>query len=162
MEEKKFIVDCMLGKLSRWLRILGFDTQYVRYLNDMQILTQARYQGRTLLTRDTALFKKAGDLAYLVRSESIEKQLHEVMVHFHLRPDYLFTRCPHCNALLQPTNQGEERPFTPLYVSCSFPNIKICPECHQSYWPGTHWLNIIKKNSIQSPLTLTLSHQSSM
>ena len=44
MNNIKFIVDCMLGKLARWLRILGFDTQYVRYLTDAQLLAQARYQ----------------------------------------------------------------------------------------------------------------------
>lgn len=57
MNNIKFIVDCMLGKLARWLRILGFDTQYVRYLTDAQLLAQARYQNRILLTKDTLLYK---------------------------------------------------------------------------------------------------------
>jgi len=151
MENIKFIVDCMLGKLSRWLRILGFDTQYVRFLNDTQILAQARYQGRILLTKDTALYRRAGNLGCLVQSETIEKQLDEILTHFHLHPDESLTRCPHCNVLLETANKNEPIPQIPLYVLRSFPIIKVCPECCRSFWPGTHWDNIIKKVQFHYP-----------
>lgn len=145
MSKNQFIADCMLGKLARWLRILGFDTQYVRYLTDAQLLAQARYQNRILLTKDTLLHKKAKNLGYLVHSETIEEQVSEILHHFRLHPNPALTRCPHCNLPLEIPNQNDPTPWAPLYVLRSFSNIKVCPQCGQAFWPGTHWSNILKK-----------------
>lgn len=145
MSNNKFIADCMLGKLARWLRILGFDTQYVRYLTDAQLLAQARYQNRILLTKDTLLYKKAKNLGYFVHSETIEEQVKEILHHFQLHPHLALTRCPYCNLPLEIPTPTVQIPWTPLYVLRSFSNIKICPRCSQTFWPGTHWKNIIKK-----------------
>lgn len=145
MSNNKFIADCMLGKLARWLRILGFDTQYVRYLTDAQLLAQARYQNRILLTKDTLLYKKAKNLGYLVRSVTVEKQINEILHHFQLHPHLSLTRCPHCNIPLEIPSQKDQIPWAPLYVLRSFSDIKVCPRCNQTFWPGTHWKNIIKK-----------------
>jgi len=145
MDKNQFIADCMLGKLARWLRILGFDTQYVRYLSDAQLLAQARYQNRILLTKDTLLHKKAKNLGYLVHSETIDEQVNEIVHHFQLRPNLNLARCPHCNFPLKILNQIDFIPWIPLYVLRSFSNIKVCPQCGHAFWPGTHWNNIIKK-----------------
>ncbi|NLJ39854.1 MAG: hypothetical protein GX432_14010 [Candidatus Atribacteria bacterium] len=145
MDKNRFIADCMLGKLARWLRILSFDTQYVRYLTDAQLLAQARYQNRILLTKDSLLQKKAKNFGYLVRSETIDEQLKEILHHFQLRPNLALTRCPHCNFPLKTPDQNDPIPWAPLYVLRSFSNIKVCPQCGQTFWPGTHWNNIIKK-----------------
>jgi len=145
MDKTKFIADCMLGKLARWLRILGFDTQYVRYLNDTQLLAQARFQNRILLTKDTLLYKKAKEQGYLVNSVIIEEQIKEILNYFQLLPNLAWSRCPHCNVPLENPNQKSQITRIPLYVLCNFPVLKICPQCGQSFWPGTHWNNILKK-----------------
>ena len=55
----RFVVDCMLGKLAKWLKILGFDALFFSKIEDEELLALARKEGRTLLTRDTGLIKQA-------------------------------------------------------------------------------------------------------
>ncbi|MCX6089576.1 MAG: Mut7-C RNAse domain-containing protein [Candidatus Atribacteria bacterium] len=144
VENIRFLVDCMLGKLARWLRIMGFDTLYVRYIDDRKILAQARFENRMILTKDTGLFQKAGKLGYFVQSEQYGEQLREIMVAFYLLPGPFFCRCPACNTLLCEVSQDEAKNTVPLYVSRSFSSFKKCPKCHKMYWPGTHWQGMKK------------------
>ena len=62
--EMKFIVNGMLGRLAKWLRILGYDTTYSPHLDDDQLVRQARAEGRLLLTRDTGLARRRGSLHF--------------------------------------------------------------------------------------------------
>ena len=48
----KFLVDSMLGRLAKWLRILGYDTLYFSSLDDNDLVRIARAEGRMVLTRD--------------------------------------------------------------------------------------------------------------
>jgi len=140
----KFLADCMLGKLARWLRILGYDTKYFRYLDDPQIVALARFEHRTLLTKDQALAKSASDVAYLVSPSRVEEQIQEVLKTFRLTYPTPFPRCPYCNELLFDLSQEEAKKEVPLFVSLTFFQFKKCPRCHRIYWPGTHWQRIIQ------------------
>ncbi|MDK2897514.1 MAG: uncharacterized protein PWP04_1634 [Candidatus Atribacteria bacterium] len=142
--EQKFLVDAMLGKLARWLRILGYDTEYVRYLDDPQIIALARYQKRTLLTKDRKMAQKAPNIAYLVKSVEWEKQVKEIIQVFHLNADYLLSRCPECNQKLIKISPAEAKSLVPLFVAHTFQQFKKCPQCQQVYWNGTHWQRIAK------------------
>ncbi|MGC8777940.1 MAG: Mut7-C RNAse domain-containing protein, partial [Candidatus Caldatribacteriaceae bacterium] len=82
MTEEKFLADCMLGKLARWLRIAGYDTKYLPHSEDRKLIAIARFEGRVLLTKDQALFRRAKEIAYLVQAESLGHQLKEILTHF--------------------------------------------------------------------------------
>jgi len=60
MTEPRFLADEMLGSLARWLRIMGYDTEYARGMSDSDILARSRVEGRIVLTRDRQLAERAG------------------------------------------------------------------------------------------------------
>lgn len=140
--EQKFLVDAMLGKLARWLRILGYDTEYVRYLDDPQIIALARYQKRTLLTKDLTMVQRAPDITYLVKSEKWESQVKETIQVFRLNADSFLSRCPECNQKLIEISSKEAKKSVPLFVAHTFQQFKKCPQCQKVYWNGTHWQRI--------------------
>src|SRR4030043_1324529 len=113
-----FVVDCMLGKLAKWLRILGFDAVYDPEAGDDWILTVARKENRTLLTRDTGLLARAGKWPKLaVESESWPEQVRQVLNAFDLwgaRAPY--TRCLNCNVLLNPLSREAAANLVPSIV----------------------------------------------
>lgn len=134
----------MLGKLARWLRIAGYDTAYLRHSEDHQLIALARFEGRILLTRDRALSERAKEVAYFVQAESLEDQLREVFLHFHLFLRPTLTRCPSCNHTLLAASPQEVKSRVPLFVFLSFQEFKACPLCTKVYWPGTHWQRIVR------------------
>ena len=99
----KFILDVHLGKLARWLRLLGFDVYYETHYSDKDIINLIQKEQRIVLTRDIGLLKiKTVVVGYWLRSQDPKEQLAEVMERFHLKSHvHPFTRCPLCNGLLQ-------------------------------------------------------------
>ncbi|MCX7667793.1 MAG: Mut7-C RNAse domain-containing protein [Atribacterota bacterium] len=144
MTEEKFLADCMLGKLARWLRIVGYDTKYFRHAEDHTLIAVARFEGRVLLTRDRALFQRAKEIAHLIQTESLEHQLREVLLCFGLPLRLSLARCPSCNTALLTVSPQEVKSQVPLFVSLSFEEFKQCPLCQKIYWPGTHWQKIVQ------------------
>ncbi|MEE8479837.1 MAG: Mut7-C RNAse domain-containing protein, partial [Desulfobacterales bacterium] len=84
----KFIVDCMLGKLAKWLKILGFDTIYFSKIEDPALLALAQKEGRVLLSRDNELIEKSRDIKTLfIESEDWNPQVEQVLDEFDLWPE---------------------------------------------------------------------------
>ncbi|MEE8111479.1 MAG: Mut7-C RNAse domain-containing protein, partial [Acidobacteriota bacterium] len=54
----RFVVDCMLGSLAKWLKILGLDTRYDPALDDDDLVEIADRQDRILVTRDSRLVRR--------------------------------------------------------------------------------------------------------
>lgn len=100
-EEIKFLADKMLGKLTKWLRILGYDTTYPISDEDITLILTARQENRILLTRDTNLIKRKNICDYLfIKSDQWEEQLLEVIRGLKLIIDFnsnMFSRCSLCN-----------------------------------------------------------------
>jgi uncharacterized protein with PIN domain len=94
------LVDAMLGRLARWLRLMGYDTLYWREGSDAALAERARAEGRLLLTRDHQLAGRRGVKALLVTAETLDEQLAEVRAALGGRPRP-FTRCPECNERLE-------------------------------------------------------------
>jgi len=99
----RFIVDCMLGKLAKWLKILGFDTLYFSKIEDSALLDLAQKDGRVLLSRDNGLIEKSRDIKTLfIESEDWNPQVEQVLDEFelwpHIRP---YSRCIECNVELK-------------------------------------------------------------
>jgi uncharacterized protein with PIN domain len=134
-----FVADVMLGRLARWLRLLGFDVVYRPDASDEQLIAIAESEERTLLTRDARLLRDRRVNGYLVRSGHWEDQLREVLSEFHLHELIrAFTRCPECNVLLIAAEKASLRARVPEAVYNQHADFFICPQCARPYWAGTH------------------------
>jgi uncharacterized protein with PIN domain len=143
----KFVVDCMLGKLAKWLKILGFDVLYFSTAEDDDLLDVARKEGRTLLSRDRALLARAKGLTKLhIRSERWPDQVRQVVDHFDLRPDIRpNTRCVECNVTLKTLPKSEAANLVAQFVFEREESFAICPSCGRVFWPGSHFDDMAAK-----------------
>ncbi len=143
----KFIADSMLGRLARWLRLLGHDTLYFPHIEDGLLLKKAREEDRTLLTRDTRLVKRRGLKNFLLLKENDTfDQLRTVITAFNLLPfgesgrvrEYSPSRCSLCNDTLISLSREEARAHVPDYVYRTSDVFRRCMKCGRFYWEGTH------------------------
>jgi uncharacterized protein with PIN domain len=152
----KFIADSMLGRLARWLRLLGYDTLYYPRIEDSLLLRIAREEERILLTRDTRLVKVRGlkDFLLLKENDTFE-QLKVVLKTLHLlsrdKPDELempvSSRCSLCNNVLNNVSREAAKAYVPQYVYLTSDSFKRCSRCGKFYWKGTHQEKLQKKLS---------------
>ena len=143
----KFLADGMLGKLARWLRMLGHDVVYSVELGDSELLELAKKEERVLLTKDFELYKRAitkGLDAYYVEGKTESERLAEVAKRYSLQLtiDMDKSHCPVCNTPLKTASkeqlQGELEKNTYTY----YDKFWRCPNCGQIYWQGAHWKQI--------------------
>ena len=137
-----FVVDCMLGKAAKWLKILGFDTLFFPFAEDSALLEIALGEGRTLLTRDHALAARArsrGAACLLIESEVWEEQVRQVLARFDLSGAALpFIRCVECNVPLSPLSRENAANFVAAFVLERGRDFSLCPSCGRVFWRGTH------------------------
>jgi uncharacterized protein with PIN domain len=144
----KFIADCMLGKLARWLRILGYDAAYERRISDDALIARARAEDRVLLTRDTRLVARRGLPPHLlVASERPADQLRQTLRAFRLKVDSgrLLSRCLLCNTDTVEVPREEARGEVPPYVFRTQRRFARCPSCRRIYWRATHVAGILDR-----------------
>ncbi len=134
----RLLVDAMLGRLCRWLRLLGYDAAYWRDGSDEALMAAARADGRLIVTRDHGLAGRRGVRALLVAAESLDAQIGEVQAALGGHPAP-FTRCPECNAALADLPRAAARDLVPPYVWHTQAEFRRCPGCDRVYWKGTHW-----------------------
>ena len=143
----KFIADGMLGKLTRWLRMLGQDVTYSNQFDDSELLAMAENGRRILLTRDSELCKRSigkGIEAFYVEGRTEAEKLAELAERFGfpLTIDMNRSRCPRCNAKIELT------PKEPLAVQVEkntfiyYDEFWKCSNCGRVYWQGAHWEGI--------------------
>jgi len=143
--EFKFIVDNNVGKLAKWLRIMGYDALLFREEVDGKMIKIALSQDRIVLTKDTQIMKRrlvtSGKLkAILIEDDAPKAQLQQIVSILNL--DYKFSpfsRCLECNQTLVSRDSDEMRDLVPPYVSKTQSQYMECPSCHRIYWRGTHW-----------------------
>ena len=135
----KYLADSMLGRLAKWLRIMGYDTHYLSFYRkeDMSSLIQ---EGRTLLSRHRKTINRyPGSL--MIHSDHVKEQLNEIRNEFQLKPDrsHWFSRCLICNVLLKKAEIEHLRVNVPDYILNGNPtSLRICPSCGRCFWPGSH------------------------
>jgi len=136
-----FVVDCMLGKLAKWLKILGFDVLFLSKAEDDELLALARKDGRTLLSRDHALLGRAKDLKSLfIESETWEDQVRQVLDRFSLQAEVRpYSRCVECNRPLKPLPKSKAANLVTTFVYERADAFAICPSCGRVFWQGTHF-----------------------
>jgi len=149
----KFIVDGMLGKLARWLRIFGFDTEYFSGKDKYFLLWKARKEGRIILTRDHNLFIQNQDICIFIESEDLKHQVRQIKkdVGIVFDNDLFFSRCNVCNRILEHKNLSDVIDNIPEYVARTHRDFSYCRSCGRIYWRGTHYERMLKFiESIQS------------
>ena len=73
----RLLVDAMLGRLVRWLRLMGYDAAYWRDGTDEALITAAQAEGRLIVTRDHTLARRRGVCAVLIAAEGLDEQIAE-------------------------------------------------------------------------------------
>ncbi|MGA6826186.1 Mut7-C RNAse domain-containing protein [Nitrospira sp. NS4] len=146
----RFMADAMLGRLARWLRILGYDTAYEKVITDEALIEQTVRENRWLLTRDRrlALRKLVRSRHTLIVSDDVEGQLHQL--HRELKIDLDLThqrayRCACCNVVLTSIRHADAAPIVPPFVAQQYEEFLQCPRCRRVFWPGTHWQNLDRR-----------------
>lgn len=136
----KFIVDVMLGKLARWLRILGYDTLYDSNFTDDDLFFKAHQEKRILLTRDGDLARRMNpDFCFFIAENSVRDQVKNIVNQFSLNTDdYIFTRCTLCNHLIREIPKKQASGQVPDFVYQSIEKFYYCDKCEKIYWSGSH------------------------
>ena len=142
----KFIVDSMLGKLARRLRLMGYDTYFDVKADDREILKISKDEDRFIVTRDTQMAKIRGAKIFLIKSTDLMLQLKEISKLAKIRMDssLSFSRCPECNTPVKEVSKEEVKKIVPKFVYETLNKFSYCPECRKAYWQGTHYEKLLK------------------
>jgi len=145
--EIKFAADVMLGKLAKWLRILGYDTTYDSRITDAQLIESARRAGRVILTRDTRLVQRRKAKPYvLIAQDYVADQLRQLIRELKLDTDQgLLSRCLVCNQPLAAIAKSSIQDLVPPYVYKTQSRFYQCPVCQRIFWPATHVTDILHR-----------------
>lgn len=145
----RFVVDGMLGKLTRWMRILGHDVKYSNDFDDAQLIAIAKKERRALLTRDFELYQQAiakGVEAFYLEGKNEAERLALLAKRFgiSLSVDMETSRCPKCNAQVKPVSKEKVSGEIKKSTFAHYNEFWKCPKCGQIYWQGAHWTKIEK------------------
>jgi uncharacterized protein len=140
LREPRFVLDTHLGKLARYLRMLGFDTLYWNQRTDEELAAISSREHRILLTRDQGLLKrKIITHGSFVRSTNPQEQVIEVLRRYDLANLIApFARCLRCNQLLLPVLKEEVLDRLQPDTAASQEEFLLCVYCDQLYWKGSH------------------------
>jgi uncharacterized protein len=134
----RLLVDAMLGRLVRWLRLMGYDAAYWRDGSDEALIAAAQEADRLIVTRDRALARRRGVRAVLIAAEALDEQIVEARTALGGSPAP-FTRCSECGGELTDLSRAAARDLVPPYVWQTQTQFSRCALCGRVYWKGTHW-----------------------
>jgi uncharacterized protein with PIN domain len=146
----RFSLDTSLGRLARWLRLLGHDASWQRGDSLADALVRARTERRALLTRRRD-FRRLGlqwppDGGLVIRTDGVDDQMVEVARRWPIFSISLpFSRCPLCGGRLGAMSPGDARPRVPEFVADTQPSFHICPTCDRVFWRATHAEQILDR-----------------
>ena len=139
-----FIADCHLGRLAKYLRILGYDTLYFNHIGDNDLIRLSNTQDRIILTRDKELSLRKNANAFLLKPTDIKEQLATLFKHFGLSKDaHVFSRCIVDNTPLKVVEKEKVIDLLPEGVKKHFDFFEQCPACGRIYWHGDHYRNMM-------------------
>ena len=147
----KFVADNNVGKLARWLRLIGYDTLLFRQKNDSQMIRTALSEGRVILTKDSQFMRRrlvtSGRIkAIHIKQDNPKLQVQELVqalnLNYHFKP---FSLCLECNQELIARDIEDMEKRVPTHVFKTQTQYTECPACHRVYWRGTHWQAMVKK-----------------
>lgn len=140
----KFLVSRELGRLAKWLCILGFDAAYFREDNKSSFIITALREDRVVLTRNKILSQDKALKSIFMKSEILGEQIKQILGDCQIDLDdcQMFNRCIICNAELNKIEKNKVMPKVPKYVYETQNEFCKCPKCSRIYWQGTHWGNV--------------------
>ncbi|MFC1494888.1 Mut7-C RNAse domain-containing protein [Thermodesulfobacteriota bacterium] len=138
-KEVSFLIDSMLGKLAKWLRVMGYDTHYqpVYKTEDLEKLIS---RGRLFITKNKSTYTRYKP-SLLIISNKIQDQLHEIKnkggLPLNLKKS--FSRCLLCNIKLESATINNASSYIPEYIlTQNAKGVSYCPVCNRYFWPGSH------------------------
>lgn len=136
----KFLVDTMCGRCSRWLRILGYDADWVDAKERKFLVVRCLRESRVLITRDHRFEKTRGIRTILLVSDRVRDQIGQIARETGLIPDRerYFTRCTFCNVPVETVDKEKARPEVPPFIYETQGTFHGCARCGRIYWQGTH------------------------
>lgn len=138
LADARFVLDVHLGALARRMRLLGIDTAYRNDATDPELVAQANAERRVLLTQDRGLLRRRALTAGgYVRGGRPDEQLVDVLDRY-APPLAPWTRCPACNAVLDPVPKDEIAHLLEPGTRRSYEQFSRCPGCGRVYWRGAH------------------------
>lgn len=140
----KFIAMGELGRLSKWLRILGFDV--VLEKDKRAVVIKSLREDRVILTRDSKMSRFTGVRMLKIQSDFVREQIEQVMRELGLKinREKLFMTCVICNENLEKVDKDSIKNEVPKYVFENQSSFIRCPKCRKAYWQGTHWALVNK------------------
>ncbi len=157
VEIQRFLVDQNVGKLTKWLRLLGYDAVFFTGDDDNQMVKQALNENRILITRDTAIRRRkvalSGQLTVITfETEDAETQMQQLIAGLSLIEDSQpLSRCLEDNALLHFIDKTDVEKRVPTHTFKTQDEFMECPACGRVYWRGTHWQALERRlNSFKS------------
>ncbi len=149
---EKLMCDEMLGSLSRWLRLAGYDVLYIRDMDDNEVIRYAVDEGRSVITRDRDLSRRLGGRAIPITGLTLDDQLKEFSSVIDVSGSMgRSARCTICNGVLKAIgrddlNKKDEEMIPPRVLEVQDIYYK-CEICGHFYWRGTHISGIEEKLS---------------
>jgi uncharacterized protein with PIN domain len=146
LRETKFVLDVHLGKLTRHLRLLGFDAEYDPNMENSNLAEISKDYNRVLLTRNRQLLKLYDvERGLNIHNSDPFLQVVEVLGRLDLWDNVKpFSRCIICNgAIIDVKKEDKEFPHIfaklPPKVQSWGKEIFICTVCGKTYWKGSHY-----------------------
>ena len=142
----KLLLTAELGRLVKWLRILGLDTAYFRGQNTSSLIIESLRQERIIVTRNRHLPKPTGARIVVIKADKLKEELAATLKILQIKPvsGMMFTRCILCNEPLVAAEKEKVKDRVPAYVFATQEKFVTCPACSRIYWQGTHWGNVEK------------------
>jgi uncharacterized protein with PIN domain len=144
-EGPRLLLDAMLGRLAKWLRLAGYDTAYERCAQGHMVARRARADGRILVTMNRELARRRGLTAILITSDQLEAQVRQVLAEVPLGPSNRQARCAVCNGEIVNVAPQSVAEQVPPYVLRRYASFQKCCSCGRIYWPGSHFERIQKR-----------------
>lgn len=155
----KFLVDAMLGKLARFLRIFGYDTVYandlIEYYNidpvlDNSLKEYAQLTNRIVITKDLSFYKNIIKKAIFLEGKGIYNYLNQLKVKLKLNYNFDIekARCSICNSPLQEvTDKILIKNLVKRETFLNYNEFFQCVNqtCRKVFWNGPHIADINSK-----------------
>jgi len=138
--EQRFLLDGMLGRLCRKMRMLGIDCELAPAGRSPWLLTDAENAGRTAVTTTTRAIDRNGPPPVVLKRSGAAEMIAELYAKIREAPRLApFTLCLECNVPLAEVSREEAGDRVPLRILRDFREFHECGECGRIYWKGSHY-----------------------